>query len=384
MDVNLQKTLLFLAFILLGLLLKTKLKSKSELAGVKIIILNLALPATIFIALLSINVKLSLLLLPVLALALNVLLYFLVPKAFKFLGLRQDTANYRTARLLIPSLAPGLSCFPFILEYLGESYLAKAAMADLGNKIFVLVILYMIAMRWHYRTQKVAKTSNKSKLKNLLITMITEPVNLFIAAALLLLFAGFRLNTLPYVVSEGLSKLSLLMTPLVLLFIGLSVSVKRNQFLQILSLLLVRAGIVTFFVLIVCYLGSISILEDRLLFLSFGLSACSFWPFAHIAAVAAQEKELNGLRKTFNQNYAINILAISFPLSVILILGILSAGTQFASLSSILTLASILTLSDFAYPLSRYFYQKRKSGQTDIETSISEEPTVKMRRITEN
>ena len=384
MDVNLQKTLLFLAFILLGLLLKTKLKSKSELAGVKIIILNLALPATIFIALLSINVELSLLLLPVLALALNVLLYFLVPKAFKFLGLRQDTANYRTARLLIPSLAPGLSCFPFILEYLGESYLAKAAMADLGNKIFVLVILYMIAMRWHYRTQKVAKTSNKSKLKNLLITMITEPVNLFIAAALLLLFAGFKLNTLPYVVSEGLSKLSLLMTPLVLLFIGLSVSVKRNQFLQILSLLLVRAGIVTFFVLIVCYLGSISILEDRLLFLSFGLSACSFWPFAHIAAVAAQEKELNGLRKTFNQNYAINILAISFPLSVILILGILSAGTQFASLSSILTLASILTLSGFAYPLSRYFYQKRKSGQTDIETSISEEPAVKMRRITEN
>ena len=49
MDINLQKTLLFLLFIGIGILLKVKLKNKSELAGIKVIILNLALPATIFI-----------------------------------------------------------------------------------------------------------------------------------------------------------------------------------------------------------------------------------------------------------------------------------------------------------------------------------------------
>ncbi|WP_442845562.1 permease [Leeuwenhoekiella sp. H156] len=384
MDHNLQKTVLFLVFILLGLLLKVKLKNKQELAGIKMIILNLALPATIFIALLSINVELSLLILPVMALALNVVLFAVAPGILSFTGLKRGTANFRTAHLLIPSLAPGLSCFPFILEYLGESYLAKAAMADLGNKVFVLLVLYLIAMRWHYKTQEVKGTSNSSKLKNLMLAMVTEPVNLFIAAALILLFAGFRLDTLPFVFSEGLSKLSLLMTPLVLLFIGLSVSVKRNQFLQILSLLLIRAGIVTFFALAVCYLGNISIAEDRLLLLAFGLSACSFWPFAHIAAVASQEKELNNLRKTFNQNYAINILAISFPLSVVLILGILATGTQFAGLSGLLVLGSSLVLCGSAYPVARYFYRKRKYSNSEIEISVPKKPSIRVRQIHEN
>ena len=378
-----QKTVLFLVFILLGLILKVKLKNKQELAGIKMIILNLALPATIFIALLSIDVELSLLVLPVMALALNVLLFALAPALLKFIGLKRGTANFRTAHLLIPSLAPGLSCFPFILEYLGESYLAKAAMADLGNKVFVLLILYLIAMRWHYKTQEVKGTSNSSKLKNLLIAMVTEPVNLFIAAALILLFSGFRLDTLPYVFSEGLSKLSLLMTPLVLLFIGLSVSVKRNQFLQILSLLLVRAGIVIFFALAVCFLGNIAIAEDRLLLVAFGLSACSFWPFAHIAAVASQETEIKKLRKTFNPNYAINMLAISFPLSVMLILVVLATGVHFADLFHLFLLGCALFGFGLTYPLAQYIYRKYQTrGVEDLP--VENEQSIRIRRLSEN
>ena len=383
MDVNTQKTLLFLVFILLGFILKTKLKTKEELAGIKMIILNLALPATIFIALLRIDVEASLLVLPVMALALNVLLFVVTPKIFNLLGIKNGTANYRTARLLVPSLAPGLSCFPFVLEYLGESYLAKAAMADLGNKVFVLLILYLFAMHWHYKTQKFTKTSNGSRLKKLGLAMITEPVNLFIVAALILLATGFKFNSLPYLVSESLSKLSLLMTPLVLLFIGLSVRVKRNQFFQILSLLLVRAGIVVFFATAVCYLGAINIAEDRLLILAFGLSACSFWPFAHIAAIASQEKALNSLQKTFNQDYAINLLAISFPLSVLLILGILSAKAQFSNLSTILILGTLLTLGGFIYPFLKFIYRSL-SGDTQEKPKDTQEAQVKLRHLTEN
>ena len=150
MDVNLQKTLLFLLFIGIGLLLKLKIKEKRELAGIKMIILNLALPATIFIALLSVNVEVSLLVLPFIALLLNFFLFFATPFLFPFIGIKKDSPNYRTAQMLLPSLAPGLSCFPFILEYLGESYLAKAAMADLGNKLFVLLILYLADNRIYY------------------------------------------------------------------------------------------------------------------------------------------------------------------------------------------------------------------------------------------
>jgi len=54
-DVGIQKTIVFLFFIFIGVLLKVKFKSKEEITGIKKVILNLALPATIFIALLGVR-----------------------------------------------------------------------------------------------------------------------------------------------------------------------------------------------------------------------------------------------------------------------------------------------------------------------------------------
>ena len=383
MDINLQKTFLFLLFIGIGLLLKVKLKDKSELAGIKVIILNLALPATIFIALLGVNIEASLLLLPLIALLLNVVLFFVTPLVFPILGIKRGTPNFRTGQLLVSSLAPGLSCFPFILEYLGDSYLAKAAMADLGNKVFVLLILYLVAMRWHYKTQEIQNTSNKAKLKSLCIAMVSEPVNIFILVALVLLSFGLHMESLPFIVSESLSRLSLLMTPLVLLFIGLSVKIKKRQFAQIISVLLLRAGIVVLLGIGLISIANITIAQDRLLLLAFGLSACSFWPFAHIAAVDAQEKRVLNFRKTFNQNFAINILAISFPLSVVLILGILSAGTLFANIDTMLILATVLITGGLVYPGFMLLVKKKSLAQTKTLDQDLDEP-YNLKRVTEN
>ena len=383
MDINLQKTFLFLLFIGIGLLLKVKLKDKSELAGIKVIILNLALPATIFIALLGVNIEASLLLLPLIALLLNVVLFFVTPLVFPVLGIKRGTPNFRTGQLLVSSLAPGLSCFPFILEYLGDSYLAKAAMADLGNKVFVLLILYLVAMRWHYKTQEIQNTSNKAKLKSLCIAMVSEPVNIFILVALVLLSFGLHMESLPFIVSESLSRLSLLMTPLVLLFIGLSVKIKKRQFAQIISVLLLRAGIVVLLGIGLISIANITIAQDRLLLLAFGLSACSFWPFAHIAAVDAQENRVLNFRKTFNQNFAINILAISFPLSVVLILGILSAGTLFANIDTMLILATALITGGLVYPGFMLLVKKKSLAQTKTLDQDLDEP-YNLKRVTEN
>ncbi|MEO0571588.1 MAG: hypothetical protein AAF039_07760 [Bacteroidota bacterium] len=208
MEVGFEKTLVFLVFILLGVVLKVKFKSKQEVNGIKKIILNLALPATIFIALLGIKVEASLLLLPLLALLFNVLLFVISPFLLPIVGIKKNTPTYRTARLLIPSLAPGLSCFPFVLEFLGDAYLAKAAMADLGNKVFVLIVLYMVAMHWFYARNQESRTGGKAKLFSLLKTLVTEPVNIFIGVALILLVFGFNMESLPLVISDSLSKLS--------------------------------------------------------------------------------------------------------------------------------------------------------------------------------
>ena len=350
MDISLQKTIVFLFFIFIGVLLKVKFKSKEEVSGIKKIILNLALPATIFIALLGIKVELHLLVLPLLALGLNLLLFFAMPLILPLMGIRKKTPEYRTAKLLIPSLAPGLSCFPFVLEFLGEDYLAKAAMADLGNKVFVLFFLYLVAMNWHYALQSDQSKKDGTQLKPMLKAMISEPVNIFIGVALLLISFGITMDSLPFFLSETLEKLSLIMTPLVLLFIGLAVKIKRKQFFQIFSLLCTRAGLVLLISGIFILISGIQAQNEILLTMAFGLSACSFWPYAHIAAVDSLELENKPKKKTFNNNFGIAILALSFPLSTILILGVLNSGSLFSSAYTILLVAGLLLAVGLVIP----------------------------------
>lgn len=373
MEVGFEKTLVFLVFIFLGMGLKVKFKSQQEVNGIKKIILNLALPATIFIALLGIKVEASLLLLPLMALLLNVLLFTVSPFLLPIVGVKKKTPAYRTARLLIPSLAPGLSCFPFVLEFLGEAYLAKAAMADLGNKVFVLLILYLIAMHWFYARNQEMRTGGRAKLISLLKTLVTEPVNLFIGLAILFLSFGINTQSLPFVISDTLSKLSLMMTPLVLLFIGLAVKIKKKQFLQILSLLLMRAGLVFFITALFVAISGLQLQNDMLLMLSFGLSACSFWPFAHLSLVDGLELEKKS--KTFDSNYAVAILALSFPLSTTLILGVLNSGALLVPTMNIFLAGLALVLLGSIFPFIKLLSKKASKlhlSETQMETTTAE------------
>ena len=140
MENAIEKSISFLLFIAIGILLKKKISAGDETNGLKNLILTIALPATIFIALLKVNIHDNLLVYPILALFFNATLFSFTPALLYIIGISKDAPAARSAKLLVPSLAPGLSCFPFILEFLGDNALAKAAMADLGNKFFVLFL----------------------------------------------------------------------------------------------------------------------------------------------------------------------------------------------------------------------------------------------------
>ena len=371
MDLTLQKTITFVLFIGIGILLKLKFKSKEELTGIKKIILNLALPATIFLALIGVKIDSTLLSLPFLALMLNMILFLVFPYLIPLTGITKNSPQYRTARLLVPSLAPGLSCFPFVIEFLGDDYLAKAAMADLGNKVFVLIILYLVAMNWYYRKRAVKTTSNTKKIKSLVLAMISEPVNIFIIIALILVFFGFNKESLPFFISETISRLSLIMTPLVLLFIGLAVNIKKKQFSKLLALLFLRAGFVALLCGSLIMVCNIEVQNDILLLLAFGLSACSFWPFSHIALVDAQEKKIAKSKRTFNSNFAVNILALSFPLSTLLILGILSSGSLFSSATPVFLLGAIfMSLGILPFIIKNIKAIRRKAAKEKMQWVI--------------
>lgn len=332
--------------ILLGYFLRSKLDNEAHRKGLKVIILDLALPAMIFVALLGIKMDAELLILPVLVLVWNGLMlgagYFGLP----LMGVERNSAQHRTWLMLLPSLAPGLSCFPFLIEYLGEEALAWGALADIGNKVYVLIFAYLIAMTWYYRVHKMGKRSNGEKVKQLAIAMLKEPINVVLIVAMILLSIGWNMENLPGFIAKSIISLKDVMTPLILLFIGMSVVLKWKQIQSIFSLLMLRAGLSLVFSGLLISFFSFPSTTAILLAVVFPLSSCSFWPFAHMSAVRQLElgSQKGSETNTFDLELGINILAVSLPFSTLLILGIFSSGDYFASPISVLSFGAILLI----------------------------------------
>jgi predicted permease len=343
MSIALQKTFSLLLLILIGFLLKNRLIKDDHKKGLKTIILDLALPAMIFVALLKIEVDSELLFLPLLILAWNAIMLVSSKLALPLLGFKKDSAETRTWLLMIPSLAPGLSCFPFLMEYLGEDALAWGALADIGNKVYVLIFSYLLAMSWYYKHLGLGARSNGQKVKELVISMFKEPINLVIIVALILLSFGLRIENLPGFIGESILMLKEIMTPLVLLFIGVSVILKWEQIQTIASILLLRAGFSILLSALFISLVDLPSVAAILIAVVFPLSACSFWPFAHMSAIRQMEKdkEVPNENGTFDLGLGINILAVSLPLSTVLILGVFSSGSYF-------TVPSHLSITGFS------------------------------------
>ena len=118
MNEALQKTLTLLLLIGLGLLLRSKFKNKEYVNGIKQIVLTVALPATIFIALLKIEVDAKMIFVPIAALAFNFVMFALMPIILK-------------SRNIDPALAGGVILTTItdvvgFLSFLGLATLAYA------------------------------------------------------------------------------------------------------------------------------------------------------------------------------------------------------------------------------------------------------------------
>ena len=364
----LEKSLTFMLFILVGFLIRKNFANKDQVNGIKNIILTIALPATIFVALMRVEVELSMLLYPALALAINLLLYAIMPVILRLFGVQKDSKEARTLKLLLPSLAPGLSCFPFILEFLGEEELAFAALADVGNKVFVLIILYVIAMNMYLRLKgKGTDAEGESKLKSLVVALFKEPINLVMIAAIALLCLGFNLDTLPGFISDAAVRFGAMMSPLILLFIGLAVKVKKEKLGSLIGLLLSRAGITLLLSAGIIYAFNITAPSMMLLAVVFPLSSCSFWPFAHMSAFNAREKEA----KSFDLDLALLVLALSLPLSTMLILGILADGEAFTHLPVIAITGLLLVISGLVPALVKRMKWKLRMPEAPLGKEVA-------------
>lgn len=321
-----EKTISFLILIAIGVLFRSEVKSKEQLNTIKSLILTIALPAVIFSALLKINLTSDLIYPPLLVLGFNFLIFLSVRWLLPILiGKNIPQANLRTLMLMLPSLAPYLSCFPFIVEFSDDATLGLAAIADTGNKIFILIFLYFLAMYWVCGKQTKECQSSKSQR---LIDVFLQPINLAIIFALFASLSGITLETIPVYLQDSLAHLRNLLTPTILIFIGLAAKVKGKEIKTILGLLLWRSAISFMLSGIMLCLFHFDSIATVLLVVAFPQSSCSFIPYAQIAILSELQ---DNSRRVFNPELALSLLAISLPLSSLIIIAIYSAGNYFAT-----------------------------------------------------
>ena len=170
-----------------------------------------------------------------------------------------------------------------------------------------------------------------NKVKGLLISMINEPINLVIIFALILLAFGLNLAALPGFLGNTITSMSVIMTPLVLLFIGMAVRIKFKELGSIFTLLLNGPVSLFYFRPFSSFFFPALGASMILLLVVFPQSACSFWPFAHMSAISSMEEKDEQHKPTFDIDFAVNVLACSLPFSTILIIGIFSFSEVFVN-----------------------------------------------------
>ena len=313
----------FFILILLGFLLKFKFNKPDFKNGLKLYILNIALPATIFISIVSVQINSKYLLFPLIALFFNIAIFALTPLILKISNI-SDVRKRRTLYMLLASFAPGLSCFPIINEFLGYESLAKASITDFGNKIFVLIFLFFVAFKFHNNNIKNNNNKNNKPIKTVIKSLFLEPINIVIIVAILFLSSSSTINDIPLLLIDLFSKVKDTLAPVVLIFIGLSIVFNKHVVKNILPLLFIRSGLCLLLSSVCMQVTGFTLSEDIKLFLILSLSSVSFWPFLHMTFVDNLEKNIEEEKKTFDTRYGLNFLAYSLPFSTIIILSLFS------------------------------------------------------------
>tara|TARA_A100001015_G_C15037744_1_gene737425 strand:- start:2722 stop:3864 length:1143 start_codon:yes stop_codon:yes gene_type:complete len=338
------KIAVFFLLIFLGIILKKKFNGKPEKLGIKRFILNVSLPATILISFISFEIDIDYIYLPLAGIGLNLFVFLLSPLILKLTKLNQNPKKARTLTMLLSSFAPGISCFPIVEEFLGSEYLIKASLIDFGNKLFVLIFLLGFSFQIHYLTQDIKDKKNKISPKTILKSVFTEPINLVLLISIGILFLGYTIDQIPMVFIEFVTRMKETLTPLVLIFIGLSIIFAKEALKEIIPVLFIRAGICLFFTISAVNFFGMSSGDDILFYLSLSLSSVSFWPFAHMTLIDEVEKDAKIKNRTFDIGFGLNFLAYSLPFSTILILSLISQRGNVLNPTSIYTLSLILTV----------------------------------------
>jgi len=204
------------------------------------VILKAALPATVLVALLRVDLEAAWLVLPALMLAWSlfmlVVLALWLPSAEGAVSAEQA----RTLMVCLPTSAPALVAFPFIAAVLGDAGVAQATAGFLGClAVFAIAPPFIVAV---LAPDAGARPKPARVAASALGRLVREPVSASAGLGLLLAGGGVEIDDVPPALAGLLESLQQLLAPLVLLYVGLSCRIERRLVALVLTVLSLRRG----------------------------------------------------------------------------------------------------------------------------------------------
>ena len=222
------KIIIFLA---IGVLFRRSgiLKDR-EIAGVKKIVLYLAIPSVLFLSFSSLKFDLSFIPVTAVVFSINLILFWLGVLIYKLTG-----SKNRILPLTFCTMNFSLIGIPLYEAVFGVENLHFYTLLGVGNEIFIWIVFYFL-FRWFLSKGTAEKKINTGFLKSpviwgLLLGCAFSIFNIDISSSENFIVSGI------YQSITGLSKIT---SPLILLFIGFNISLSPDHLKQSIKLTLMR------------------------------------------------------------------------------------------------------------------------------------------------
>jgi predicted permease len=281
-----------IALFALGLLLRQiKLFSQEDADILIKMAFFVSLPAIILKTIPNVEISLQFLILPLIAFVTIILMFVFSFTTVKFFNFEKKTEGVFIIGPMILNLGFNV---PFVIAAYGEEGFARASFFDIGNLILMLSLIYFLAQRYG-SPYTPPKLFNKK--------LLTSPPLLALFIAIILNISNFTFDP---VIIDLLNLLGALLTPLLMIAIGIYFNPSQKNLIPALAAVLIRMGVGLFLGLSIVFLFNLDALSEKIIIISaaapIGFNTLTF------ATLEDLDKE-----------FAANIVSIAIPIGILMI-----------------------------------------------------------------
>jgi len=283
------------------LLQKLSFFKQSTIIDLKKIVTNLALPALLFSAFVSLEFEHKFLLVVVTMFVICLVMLFIGIGIRKLLKIESEYFP-----LLMAGFEMGMLGYALFLSIYGSENLSTFALVDLGQVLFVFFVLMGLLIQ---------KKTGLRKKSELLKSFVSSPVIIAIIAGLAISFLKQVIdpNIFFNSINEFMNILGSLTVPLIALVIGYELSIKKDGILLSLQTIIIRKVLLAVLAIVVNLLIIRNVLELPKIY-EYAVFTMFMLPPPFVISIYMKQED------RANLNYVVNTLSLSTVVSVLAVI----------------------------------------------------------------